>query len=76
MMEAQCATIELDGKVSFVKGGILGIPPLAFTQNLKDLLHDIDAGKLSVRVQNSVNIEEKILLSHHSLSVERLRAKN
>ena len=50
MMEAQCATIELDGKVSFVKGGILGIPPLAFTQNLKDLLHDIDAGKLSVRV--------------------------
>jgi len=48
MMEAQCATIELDGKTTFVKGGIPAIPPLAYTQNLKDLLADIYAGKLSV----------------------------
>ena len=38
MMEAQCATIELDGKVTFVRGGIPGFPPMAYTQNLKDLL--------------------------------------
>ena len=48
MMEAQCATIEFAGKVSFVKGGIPGIPPLAYTQNLKDMLADIYAGELSV----------------------------
>ena len=56
MMEAQCATIELDGKVAFVKGGIPGIPPLAYTQNLKDLLHDIYVGKLSVtEARSAVN---------------------
>lgn len=48
MMEAQCATIELDGKTTFVKGGIPAIPPLAYTQNLKDLLAEIHVGKLSV----------------------------
>ena len=48
MIEAQCATIELDGKVSFVKGDIPGFPPMAYTQNLKNLLGDIYAGKLSV----------------------------
>lgn len=48
IMEAQSATIELDGQVRILKGGIPGIPPLAFTQDLKCLLADINDGQLSV----------------------------
>ena len=48
MMEAQSATIELDGQVRFIKGGIPGIPPLAYTHDLKCLLADIYDGNLSV----------------------------
>jgi len=49
-MEAQMAVIKLeaDGDSTFVKVGIPGFPPLAYTQNVKDLLADIFAGKLSV----------------------------
>lgn len=53
MMEAQSATIELDGQVRFVKGGIPGIPPLAHTHDLKCLLADIYEGKLSVSESRS-----------------------
>jgi uncharacterized membrane protein YjjP (DUF1212 family) len=48
IMEAQSATIQLDRHTAIVKGGIPGIPPLAHTQDLKCLLADIYAGKLSV----------------------------
>jgi uncharacterized membrane protein YjjP (DUF1212 family)/uncharacterized membrane protein YjjB (DUF3815 family) len=50
IMEAQLAMIKLeaDEHMTFVKGGIPGLPPLAYTQTLKDLLADIYAGKLSV----------------------------
>jgi uncharacterized membrane protein YjjP (DUF1212 family)/uncharacterized membrane protein YjjB (DUF3815 family) len=50
IMEAQSATIKLeaDGDSTFVKGGIPGFPPMAYTQTLKDLLTDICAGKFSV----------------------------
>jgi uncharacterized membrane protein YjjP (DUF1212 family) len=49
MMEAQFATVKLDdGRAAFVKGGIPGVPPLAYTHELKCLLADIYAGKLSV----------------------------
>jgi uncharacterized membrane protein YjjP (DUF1212 family) len=48
MMEAQSATIKLDGQGTFVKGGIPGFPPMAYTQDLKCLLADIYARKLSV----------------------------
>jgi uncharacterized membrane protein YjjP (DUF1212 family)/uncharacterized membrane protein YjjB (DUF3815 family) len=48
MMEAQSATIKLDGQTTFVKGGIPGSPPMAYTQELKNMLADIYAGKLSV----------------------------
>ena len=34
--------------MTFVKGGIPGFPPMAYTQTLKDMLADIYAGKLSV----------------------------
>lgn len=49
-MEAQLAMIKLepDEEMTFVKGGIPGFPPMAYTQTLKDLLADIYAGKLSV----------------------------
>jgi len=53
MMEAQSATIEFDGQVRFVKGGIPGIPPLAHTHDLKCLLADIYEGKLSVSESRS-----------------------
>ncbi len=48
IMEAQSATIMLDGQTTFVKGGIPGLPPLAHTQDLKNMLADIYDGKLSV----------------------------
>jgi uncharacterized membrane protein YjjP (DUF1212 family)/uncharacterized membrane protein YjjB (DUF3815 family) len=48
MMEAQSATIKLDGQTTFVKGGIPGFPPMAYTQDLKNMLEDIYAGKLPV----------------------------
>jgi uncharacterized membrane protein YjjP (DUF1212 family)/uncharacterized membrane protein YjjB (DUF3815 family) len=50
IMEAQSAMIKLeaDEHMTFVKGGIPGLPPLAYTQILKNLLADIYAGKLSV----------------------------
>jgi uncharacterized membrane protein YjjP (DUF1212 family) len=48
MMQAQSGTIELDGQTVFVKGGIPGFPPMAYTQDLKCLLADIYADKLSV----------------------------
>jgi uncharacterized membrane protein YjjP (DUF1212 family)/uncharacterized membrane protein YjjB (DUF3815 family) len=50
IMEAQAAMIKLepDGQGTFVKGGIPGFPPMAYTQTLKDMLADIFAGKLSV----------------------------
>jgi uncharacterized membrane protein YjjP (DUF1212 family)/uncharacterized membrane protein YjjB (DUF3815 family) len=49
-MEAQLAMIKLeaDEEMTFVKGGIPGLPPMAYTQTLKDLLADIYSGKLSV----------------------------
>ena len=49
-MEAQLAMIKLepDEEMTFVKGGIPGFPPMAYTQNIKDLLADIYEGKLSV----------------------------
>ena len=49
-MEAQLAMIKLeaDEEMTFVKGGIPGFPPMAYTQNLKDMLADIYGGKLSV----------------------------
>ena len=49
-MEAQLAMIKLepDEEMTFVKGGIPGFPPMAYTQTLKNLLADIYAGKLSV----------------------------
>jgi len=49
-MEAQLAMIKLepDEEMTFVKGGIPGFPPMAYTQDLKNLLADIYAGKLSV----------------------------
>jgi len=49
-MEAQLAMIKLeaDEEMTFVKGGIPGFPPMAYTQTLKDLLADIYSGKLSV----------------------------
>jgi uncharacterized membrane protein YjjP (DUF1212 family)/uncharacterized membrane protein YjjB (DUF3815 family) len=49
-MEAQLAMIKLepDEEMTFVKGGIPGFPPMAYTQNLKDMLADIYEGKLSV----------------------------
>ena len=50
VMEAQLAMIKLepDEEMTFVKGGIPGFPPMAYTQTLKDLLADIYEGKLSV----------------------------
>jgi uncharacterized membrane protein YjjP (DUF1212 family)/uncharacterized membrane protein YjjB (DUF3815 family) len=48
MMEAQSATIKLDGQTTFVKGGIPGFPPMAYTQDLKNMLADVYAGKVSV----------------------------
>ncbi len=50
LMEAQSAMIKLkpEGRATFVKGDIPGFPPMAYTQNLKDMLADIYAGKLSV----------------------------
>jgi uncharacterized membrane protein YjjP (DUF1212 family)/uncharacterized membrane protein YjjB (DUF3815 family) len=50
LMEAQSAMIKLEpeGRGTFVKGGIPGFPPMAYTQTLKDMLADIYAGKLSV----------------------------
>jgi uncharacterized membrane protein YjjP (DUF1212 family) len=50
VMEAQLAMIklEVDEHMTFVKGGIPGFPPMAYTQDLKNLLADIYAGKLSV----------------------------
>lgn len=50
IMEAQSAMIKLDseGEITFAKGGIPGFPPMAYTQELKDMLADIYAGKLSV----------------------------
>jgi uncharacterized membrane protein YjjP (DUF1212 family)/uncharacterized membrane protein YjjB (DUF3815 family) len=47
-MEAQLATIKIGELSTFVKGGIPGFPPMAHTQNLKDLLADIFDGKLTV----------------------------
>jgi len=49
-MEAQLAMIKLeaDEHMTFVKGGIPGFPPMAYTQDIKNLLADIYAGKLSV----------------------------
>jgi len=49
-MEAQLAMIKLepDEEMTFVKGGIPGFPPMAYTQTLKNLLADIYSGKLSV----------------------------
>jgi uncharacterized membrane protein YjjP (DUF1212 family) len=47
-MEAQLATIKIGELATFVKGGIPGFPPMAHTQNLKDLLADIFDGKLTV----------------------------
>jgi uncharacterized membrane protein YjjP (DUF1212 family) len=49
-MEAQSAMIKLEAEdhSTFVKVGIPGFPPLAYTQDVKDLLADIYAGKLSV----------------------------
>lgn len=49
IMEAQAATmkLDLDDEMTFVKGGIPGFPPMAYTQDLKNLLADIYAGKLS-----------------------------
>lgn len=49
-MEAQSAMIKLasDASITFVKCGIPGFPPLAKTQDLRDMLEDIYAGKLSV----------------------------
>jgi uncharacterized membrane protein YjjP (DUF1212 family)/uncharacterized membrane protein YjjB (DUF3815 family) len=50
IMEAQSAMIKLEpeGQGTFVKGGIPGFPPMAYTQDLKNMLADIYAGKLSV----------------------------
>jgi uncharacterized membrane protein YjjP (DUF1212 family)/uncharacterized membrane protein YjjB (DUF3815 family) len=50
IMEAQSAMIKLEpeGRGTFVKGGIPGFPPMAYTQDLKNMLADIYAGKLSV----------------------------
>jgi len=50
VMEAQLAMIKLeaDEHMTFVKGGIPGFPPMAYTQDIKNLLADIYAGKLSV----------------------------
>lgn len=49
-MEAQSAMIKLtlDGPVTFVKCSNPGFPPLAKTQDARDILEDIYAGKLSV----------------------------
>jgi uncharacterized membrane protein YjjP (DUF1212 family)/uncharacterized membrane protein YjjB (DUF3815 family) len=53
--EAQSATIVLNGEISFVKGGIPGFPPMAYTQNLKNIFADIFAGKLSIiEAQNAI----------------------
>jgi len=50
IMEAQAAIIKLEpqGHGTFVKGGIPGLPPMAYTQDLKNMLSDIYEGKLSV----------------------------
>jgi len=47
-MEAQLASLKIGEHVTFVKAGIPGIPPMAHTQNLKDLLADIFEGKLTL----------------------------
>ncbi|AOS97586.1 hypothetical protein AUP74_02170 [Microbulbifer aggregans] len=49
-MDAQSAMIKLDpdAPITFVKCGIPGFPPLAKTQDIRNLLEDIYAGKLSV----------------------------
>ncbi|PRY20223.1 uncharacterized membrane protein YjjP (DUF1212 family) [Aliiruegeria haliotis] len=47
-MDAQMAIIELAGEVSVVKTELPGVPPLAYTQELKCLLADIFDRKLSV----------------------------
>jgi uncharacterized membrane protein YjjP (DUF1212 family) len=47
-MEAQLATIKIGEHATFVKGGIPGFPPMAHTQNLKNLLADIYEDKLSL----------------------------
>jgi uncharacterized membrane protein YjjP (DUF1212 family)/uncharacterized membrane protein YjjB (DUF3815 family) len=63
IMEAQAATIKLEpeGPVTFVKGGIPGFPPMAYTQDLKNMLADIYAGKLSVTEARKAlkNLHEK-----------------
>ena len=50
VMEAQLAMIKLeaDEHMTFVKGGIPGFPPMAYTQDIKNLLADIYEGKLGV----------------------------
>jgi uncharacterized membrane protein YjjP (DUF1212 family)/uncharacterized membrane protein YjjB (DUF3815 family) len=47
-MEAQLASIKIGEHATFVKGGIPGFPPMAHTQNLKNLLADIYEDKLSL----------------------------
>jgi uncharacterized membrane protein YjjP (DUF1212 family)/uncharacterized membrane protein YjjB (DUF3815 family) len=47
-MEAQLANIKIGEHATFVKGGIPGFPPMAHTQNLKNLLVDIYEDKLSL----------------------------
>lgn len=50
LMEAQAALIKLspDESSTFVKCGIPGFPPLTKTQDVRNLLEDIYAGKVSV----------------------------
>jgi len=48
LMEAQSAWIQVDGESTLVKVEIPGVPPLAYTHDLKCLLADIYDGKLSV----------------------------
>jgi uncharacterized membrane protein YjjP (DUF1212 family)/uncharacterized membrane protein YjjB (DUF3815 family) len=63
LMEAQSAMIKLEpeGRGTFVKVGIPGFPPMAHTQDLKNMLADIYAGKLSLSEARGVlkSIHEK-----------------
>ncbi len=55
-MEAQSATIVLNGEITFVKGDIPGFPPMAHTQDLKNLLSDIFENKLTaVEARDAIN---------------------
>lgn len=56
IMEAQVAYIKLEreGNATFVKGGIPGFPPMAYTQDLKNLLADIYSGVLPVSEARTV----------------------